>query len=83
MPSCRSPSRASRPPTPTSRIRVDRPLLEHPRAYAFDDVLAAAVFEDDRVDALRCSSCPSISPAGPAPTMPTWVREEVTDSILT
>src|SRR6187401_2767108 len=25
----------------------------------------------------RCNSCPSIRPAGPAPTMPTWVRESM------
>ena len=33
--------------------QVDRPLLEHARAHALDDVLTAAVFEDDRVDAFE------------------------------
>ena len=38
--------------------QIDRALLEHARAYPFDDVLPAAVFEDDRVDALEMQQLP-------------------------
>ncbi len=33
--------------------QVYRPLLEHARAHALDDVLTAAIFEDDGVDAFE------------------------------
>jgi hypothetical protein len=32
---------------------IDRPLFEHAGAHAFNDVLAAAVFDDDRIDAVE------------------------------
>ena len=33
--------------------QIDRALFEHAGAYPFDDVIAAAVFDDDRVDAVQ------------------------------
>ena len=38
--------------------QVDRPLLEHARAHALDDVLTAAILEDDGVDALEMQQLP-------------------------
>ena len=64
MPSCRSPSRASRSPTPTSRMQIDRALLEHAGAHALDDVVPAAVLEDDRVDALEVQQVAEHQPGG-------------------
>ena len=37
-------------------------------------VLPAAIFEDDRLDAVKVQKCDRTRPAGPAPTMPTCVR---------
>ena len=57
------------------REQVDRALLEHAGANPVLDVVAAAVLEHDRVDALPLRRWERTSPAGPAPTIPTWVRE--------
>ena len=46
-------------------------LLEHAGAEPVLDVVARAVLEHDRLDPSRASSCASVSPAGPAPTIPT------------
>ena len=53
MPSWRRPSRASRSPTPDLAHQVDGALLEHAGAHALDDVLLAAILEDDRIDAAQ------------------------------
>ena len=50
--------------------QIDGALLEHAGADAALDVLAAAVLEHDRSRSRRrASSCASVSPAGPAPTI--------------
>ena len=65
---------ACRSPTPASTQEVDRALLEHAGADPVLDVVAAAALEDHGLDPARSSSRPSMSPAGPAPTIPTCVR---------
>ena len=59
---------------PGSREQIDRALLEHARADPLLDVLAAAGLDTTDSIPSRCSRWASTSPAGPAPTMPTWVR---------
>ena len=54
--------------------QVARPLLDQAGADAALDVVAAAVLQDDDSMPSRCRRCDSISPAGPAPTIPTCVR---------
>ena len=63
-----------RAPTPTSRTAARRRARARPRGRG-QAVLAAALLEHHRRRCPRArSSCDSISPAGPAPTIATWVR---------
>src|SRR5688572_26181780 len=78
MPPCRIPSRASRSPTPASRIRSTVPCSSTPartRSMTCSWLRSSTMTESMP---RRCSRWPSINPAGPAPTMPTWVRRGVT-----
>ena len=54
--------------------QIDRALFEHARAHALDRIIAAAVFDEDRVDAFQVQKMPEQQAAGPAPTIPAWVR---------
>ena len=44
--------------------QIDRALLEHARAHAFDHVLPAAVLDDDGVDALEMKELPEHQAGG-------------------
>ena len=54
--------------------QVDGALLEHAGADRGLDRLARAALDDDRFDAAQVQQLREQQPAGPAPTIPTWVR---------
>ncbi len=54
--------------------QVDRRLLEDAGPDPRRDVLLRPGLDHDRLDALAASRCASSIPAGPAPTIATWVR---------
>ena len=52
---------------------IGHPLLQQPGPDAVLDVVAAAILDDDRIDSGAAEQQrDSTSPAGPAPTIPTW-----------
>jgi len=55
---------------------IDSVLFEDACPNAVNDVVTAAVLDDHRIDAIEMQQLRSKSPAGPAPTMPTWVLSE-------
>ena len=53
QPLCGSPSRFNRSPTPMLDHQIDGALLQHAGPHPFDHVFPAAIFDDDRIDALQ------------------------------
>ena len=51
-----------------------RSFFEQAGADAAEHVVRRLALQDDVVDAVACSSCPSSNPAGPAPMIATFVR---------
>ena len=49
-------------------------FLEQAGADAAEHIVRGLALQDDVVDAVACSSCPSSNPAGPAPMIATFVR---------
>ncbi len=45
--------------------QIDRALFEHAGAHAFDHIVAVAVLEDDRIDALQVQQLPQQQPRRP------------------
>src|SRR5688572_4372909 len=77
-PSWRSPSRWRFPATPMACSRSTVPCSRTPaltRSITYSRLRFSTMTESMP---LRCSRCPSMSPAGPAPMMPTCVRIEPT-----
>ena len=75
------PSRRIRSPTPGRVEQVGRALLEHAGADAPLEVLAAPAPRARPTRSPRGPSrCARSSPAGPAPTIPTWVTHRLTCS---
>jgi hypothetical protein len=52
------------------RQQIDGPLLQHAGADTLDDVVLAAVFQDDGVDALEMQQVPEHQPSGSRPDDP-------------
>src|SRR5262245_13495854 len=74
IPWCWNPSRPMRSPRPVSLRTSIVPCSSTPARIVAS--ISARLRMSSTTDStpLRCSRCASINPAGPAPTMPTWVR---------
>src|SRR5712671_1789122 len=74
MPRCTAPSRFIRSPTPTSVRRSTVPCSSTPARTV--DSISARLRDSRTIDSIprRWRRWESSRPAGPAPTMPTWVR---------
>ncbi len=61
-------------PQPGLPQQIHRALLQDPRLDRLLDRLPRLDVDHHRLHPRRCSRCDSNNPAGPAPTIPTWVR---------
>src|SRR5579872_5044567 len=73
-PWCSSPSRCIRSPSPASLRMSTVPCSSTPARIRCSTYSRLRVSSTTDSIPARCSRCDSSSPAGPAPTMPTWVR---------